>query len=151
MNMDPCVLTAIATGIVSVVTTAVGIRGAVRKQAEENEATIQRIALEQSQAAFASVQMEIDRLRADNDRLRADNDRLTRMVDDVGRDNARMAERLQHIEARRPNLVCRPVAGEIKSRQNRRMAREESREEFGDSKLTDAYCSLVRLTCDDLD
>lgn len=97
--MDPGVLTAIATGVVSVITTVLGIRGAVRKQAKENEATIQQIALEQSQAAFATVQLEIDRLRADNDRLRADNDRLTRMVDDVGRHNARMAERLQHIEA----------------------------------------------------
>jgi predicted RNase H-like nuclease (RuvC/YqgF family) len=99
MNFDPGVLTAIATGVVSVITTVLGIRGAVRKQAKENEATIQRVALEQSQAAFASVREEIDRLRADNDRLRADNDRLTRMVDEVGRDNARMAERLQHIEA----------------------------------------------------
>lgn len=99
MNFDPGVLTAIATGIVSVITTVLGIRASARKQSKEAEATIQRVALEQSKAAFASVQQEIDRLRADNDRLRADNDRLTRKVDEVGRDNARMAERLQHIEA----------------------------------------------------
>lgn len=99
MNIDPGVLTAIATGVLSVITTVLGIRAASRKQAKENEATMQRLALEQSQHAFSSVREEIDRLRADNDRLRADNDRLTRMVDEVGRDNARMAERLQHIEA----------------------------------------------------
>lgn len=99
IDVDAGVLSAIGAGVVSIVTTFLSIRASARRLQERNDATIHRVALEQSQAAFASVREEIDRLRADNDRLRADNDRLAALVRDVSHENARLAERIQHFEA----------------------------------------------------
>ncbi len=84
--------TALVAGAVSILTTVLGIIATARNRRRENEASIQRIALEQSEHAFASIRADVDRYRLEVDRLRADNDRLSRISDQMA---ARMHE-LEH-------------------------------------------------------
>lgn len=80
------------SGIVALLTTALTLFASRKKNRAANEATLQSIALEQSEHAFASIRSDVDRYRQEVDRLRSDNDRLTRLSDD-------MVGRLRQIEA----------------------------------------------------
>ncbi len=97
---------ALVSGFVSLATLLVGMKQAAksravndRKRAAEQKATIERLALEQSEAAFASIRADVDRYRAEIDRYRLEVDRLREENARIAREAADIAGRLRTVEA----------------------------------------------------
>lgn len=107
--IDPTLLTAVITGLVTILTTFAGIWASNRRQAKRaeevarklasnSESQLQRIAVVQSEHAFASVRQEVDRYRQEVDRLRADNDRLVRLFEATKVQQTWLEKRMTELE-----------------------------------------------------